>query len=1014
MRNTKNFILNLFANRVLLMGCLVSGMGILTNPNAVYANATSVNYPEVLSEQSVKVSGVVVDEQGISLPGVNVVVKGSSHGTITDFDGMFNLEVMPESILTFSYIGYNTKEIKIQKAQSLKVTLKENTKDLEEVIVVGYGTQRKSDLTGSVVSVKADDVNAVPTSNIAEMLRGQAAGLQVTTGSSRPGGSSSITIRGNRSLTGGNSPLFVVDGVPVNNIDDLNAADIKSIEVLKDASAQSIYGARAANGVILVTTQRGAEGKTQVNFNAYLAVQTLTRNFDLYSGQELAQLRREAGRASNNEEYQDDESLFTADMLDALNNNRFTNWEDLMLSNALQQKYDVSVRSGTKTNKFAASFGYFGQDGMVETSGYQRGTFRVNVDQQLYKNLTVGANVNYVYSKKTQEDGTFNSFITMNPLAPAYDNNGGLLSQTGDNQWNPLWNIRNSCDETFSERFMMNVFADWSIYKGLSYRLNTSLNSRNSERGRYQGRQHEKGKQYLGLASLEDNTQREYLIENIFNYKLDINAANRFDATFVQSVNQIDSKQKIMSGSGFSGDDLKYNQLGSASNVSSNTREMNRRTLLSYMGRVRYYLMDRYLFSASMRVDGSSVFGKNNKYGYFPSASFAWRMNEESFLKEYDQLSNLKLRVSYGAVGNQGIDPYQSQGLVDSYYMQFGEGSPVIGYLPGSQLWNPDLKWETTYSLNTGVDFGFFRNRLSGTLEYYNTQTHDLLMKKKLNQTTGYSSQLVNVGRVENQGFELTLSGQPIITKDFSWSLDGSFSLNRNKIKELTGDKDENGKPVNDLSNNWFVGSSMDVYYDYVFDGIWQLGDDIQNSHMPDAKPGDVKVKDLDQNGELTDADRTIIKKDPKFIASFGTTLKYKGFDLAADFYWVEGVTKRNPYLYEYNSGAGLNGKLNGMKVDYWTPENPSNVAPRPRETGMTYFQVLGYQDASYFRLRNLIVGYTLPKAITQKFRVENFRVYASCTNLFTITDFKSYSPELSAGGYPEPRTFTFGLNLTF
>jgi len=961
------------------------------------------------------ITGTVTDQFGEPMIGVSILVQGTNQGTVTNFDGQYSIEAeSARSILVFSYVGHVTENITVGNQQTINVKLREDTRQLEELVVVGYGTQRKSDLTGSVVSVKADDMNAIPTSSVAEMLRGQAAGVVVTQNSARPGGGSDILIRGKRSLTGGNSPLFIVDGVPVSNIDDFNSQDIQSVEVLKDASSQSIYGARASNGVILITTKRGNNNKTSVDFAAYVGSQQLKRNFEFYNGDEWVQLKREANRSYPDGVYLDDASLF-GNMYPNLVDKKYTNWEELMIKPAIQQKYDLSIRSGGPSTRISASLGYFDQQGMIQPADYQRYNFRFNVDHNFSKTVSVGLNANYTQSSRSQEDEGFSKFITQAPLLSPFDDNGKLINILADSKWNPVWNNQQMQNEQQADRLLLNATFDWEILKGLKYRLNASMNSRNAEQGVYYTSLHERGSTSNGRATLDISQYKDYLIENILTYDKKVNENHSFDATLVQSYNSIRSNSTSMTGYGFVTDDLGYNNIGAASKTDPIIRDITPRKLLSYMGRLRYNMMDRYLFSASARIDGSSVFGANNKWGFFPAASFAWRASEEEFLTEADWLTNLKLRVSYGDVGNQAVSPYQSQGLVNSVFMQFGSGEPFVGYLPGSQLPNPNLKWETTSSLNTGIDFGILRDRISGTVEFYRSVTRDLLMQRSINQITGYSSQLVNIGSVLNQGLEVSLNLIPVKTKEFTWSVDLSFAANKNEILALNGELDAEGKPVNDIANRWFIGKNIDAYYDYQFDGIWQTGDEIPDfgpNYKPE--PGDIKVKDVDGDGLITPEDRIIINRAPAWTGSLGSMLKWKGIDFSFDFYTVQGAIRSNAYLYDANSGGDLHGKLNGIKVDYWTLENPSNTNPRPRDATISYFSSLSYQDASYVRLRNLALGYNFDKKLLKKISVSNLRIYVSATNIWTMTDFLSYSPEVSAGGYPEPKTFVAGLNVSF
>lgn len=986
-----------------------------------------------LSAQNHSVSGVVKDKKGETLIGVTAIVKGTTNGTVSDIEGRYSISsVSANDIIVFSSIGYMNKEVSIDNRSIIDVILEEEDQILNEIIVVGYGTQKKSDLTGSVVSVKADDMNAIPTSSVAEMLRGQAAGIVVTQNSARPGGGSDIVIRGKKSLTGGNSPLFIVDGVPVTSIDDFNSQDIESVEVLKDASSQAIYGARASNGVILITTKSGADNKTVVDFSTYVGTQQLKRNFDFYSGDEWIQLKREANRAYTMEAdgtyateylggdpvdgiYPGDESLF-GNMHPNLVDRNFTDWEDLMIKPAIQQKYDLSVRTGNEKTKITTSIGYFDQKGMVKPSSYNRANARFNLNQKISEKVSIGVNTSYTSSKRKQEDGSFNKFITQSPLLNPTDADGALLPMLADSKWNPIWNNKNMINEMETNRLMMNVTFDWKIIKGLNYRLNASLNSRESERGIYLNSKHEKGSTSGGDATLQLDNTKDYLLENIFTYDYRINTTNKFDVTLVQSVNTINEKRTKMSGYGFTTDDLGYDNIGAASKTDPVARSIIPRNLASYMGRLRYNLAERYLFSASARIDGSSVFGANNKWGVFPAASFAWRISEEQFMQSNSHwLSNLKLRVSYGDVGNQAISPYQSQGLVDNYFMQFGNGNALVGYLPGTQLSNPDLKWETTSSLNLGLDFGMLRNRISGALEYYYSVTKDLLVNRSINETSGYSSQLVNMGEVLNEGVELTLNFVPVRVNNLTWNIDLNFATNKNEILALTGELDVDGKLKNDLANNWFIGHNIDAYYDYEFDGIWQMDDEIPD-YGPNYKPepGDIRVKDINNDNVIDSEDRIIIDRSPDWTGSLSSTVKWHNIDFSFDFYTVQGGIRRNSYLYDSNSGGDLHGNLNGIKVDYWTLENPSNSAPRPRDATISYFSSLSYQDASYIRLRNLSLGYSFSEKLMTPLNISNLRVYATATNLWTQTKFKSYSPETSAGGYPEPKTFVIGLNVSF
>lgn len=965
-----------------------------------------------------KYAGRVVDEKGQPVVGATVLsTTDPTKATSTGLDGSFSLNVPEGDLLQISFVGYATSKIKaVNDGQEHVVVLKEDFQQLDEVIVVGYGTQRRSDVTGSIASVSAEKLNIMPTTNVGEMLRGAAAGVQVSLDNAAPGGSSTVLIRGRRSLSADNTPLYIVDGVPMSSIDDINSNDIASLEILKDASSQSIYGARAANGVILITTKRGLSGKPRISYSGYAAVQDIHRNFEFYNGPEWAAYRKEAYIQAYG--IYDEESCFGGLMKEVLDSGEWVDWEKLMISKAFQQKHDVLVQAGNDKTKYAFGIGLYTQDGMVLNSGFKKLSGRLNIDQKITRTLSMGANLSYSRAWKETADGSFNLFVTMPPLAKVYEDDGVTLrkdvTEAGESHYNPLWNINHAENRSKTDRYIINLFADWKICKDLSYRLNTSMNARNVDSSSYLGLEHTTGESTQGKATSTTSAYFDYLLENIFNYAKELGSGHRLDATLMQSINVITWKSLGVNGTGFANDDLSYNAIGSALEYGVPSYQLSERRMVSFLGRIRYNYRDRYLFTAALRVDGSSVFGRNNKFGYFPSASFAWRASEEAFLKEVDWLSNLKLRLSWGQVGNQGVSPYTTLGLTDKYMTEFGS-TTAVGYLPNTTLSNPNLKWETSTSTNVGLDFGFFDGRLSGSLEFYNTLTSDLLIYKSLSQSTGYVNQLVNLGKVRNRGIEATIHSTPLKIKDFQWNVDITYAKNDNRIIQIDGSLDENGNPANDVNNKWFIGQPMNVYYDYVFDGIWQIGDDISGSHMPDAEPGSIRIKDTDGDQVITDNDRIIMKRDPDWVGSVSTSFLYKGFDLSAELYLSMGGTMYNPYLTSFTQGGDMTGKRNGIRRNYWTVNNPSNEAPAPNMTqAPAYISSLGYQDASYVRLRNVQFGYTFPKKIANRIAMQQLRLYVTFTNLWTDTEVLGYGPEQTPGDYPEPRTMLFGVNITF
>lgn len=944
------------------------------------------------------------------------MVKGTQNAAITDENGEFSITAETGNTLLVNMLGYMDHEQTLGSSSVINILLTQNNTLLDEIVVVGYGVQKRSDITGALSSVDVEKAKNVPSTSVAEMLRGTAPGIQVNLSSAAPGGSSSILIRGRHSLSGDNAPLYIVDGVPMSSIDDVNGNDIASIEVLKDASSQAIYGARAANGVVLITTKRGTSGKTKVSYDGYAAVQTTNRNFEFYNGEQWAAYRHEA--YFNAYGYFDEDDCFRGFMKDVLDSGEFIDWEAAMIKPAIQHKHDILVQGGTDKTKMAVGLGFYDQYGMVPGSGFKRLSGRLNLDQKLSDKISIGANISYSRGLKKTADGTYNSFIVMPPLAKIYDDNGNLLedvTEAGESHTNPMWNIANSTNKTVQNRLMVNMFADWKIVKGLSYRLNASMSHRDVDSGSYQGLEHSTGKNTNGKAVVSNSDTYDYLLENILNYTNDFKGGHHFDATLMQSINVITAKSTGYTATGFANDDLGYNAAANAIEYGKPTWSITERHILSFLGRARYNYKDRYLLTVAARVDGSSVFGKNNKYGVFPSAAFAWRINNESFMKgTSDWLNNLKLRLSWGSVGNQGVSPYTTLGSTSSYYFRFGD-ELAVGYLPDTELYNPDLRWETSSTLNIGIDFGFFKDRINGSIELYDTQTSDLLVNRSINQVLGYTTQMTNLGKVQNRGVEIALNTVPVSTRDFSWNLDFSFSRNVNQIKRISGEVDSDGKPLNDVNNKWFIGYPVNVHYDYKFDGIWQLDDDIANSHMPTAKPGSVKVADTNGDGTVTDADKVIMSRDPDWLGAIATSINYKGFDLSATLNISYGGTFYNSYLTSFNQGGDLTGKRNGIRRNYWTKFNPSNEAPAPNMNAVpAYATALGYQDASYLRLRNVTLGYNFPSKLIEKAKMSSLRLYVTCNNLWYYTKVLGYGPEQSPGAYPEPRTFLFGVKIAF
>ncbi|MFD1161412.1 SusC/RagA family TonB-linked outer membrane protein [Hwangdonia seohaensis] len=1010
---------------------------------SLFLFATAVAWAQ--SEKTI--TGTVLSaEDNMPLPGASVIVKGTTNGTSTDFDGKFSFSVSNNAtILMVSYLGYQTKEVAITTG-ALTILLNIDQNVLDEVVVVGYGTQKKSDLVSAVATTDLRKATQTPTSDVNEMLRGRISGLQVDVGggSLRPGGTSEIIFRGRGSIEGNVSGIYVVDGVVRDGgIEDINPDDIESVEFLKDASAQAIYGSRAVNGVVLITTKRGKTDKVNVAYHGYVTTQSIERNFDVYSGQEFAQLRREARRTNNGDgtEYLDDEDIFSAIELESIENNEFTDWEDELQKNGTINSQSISVNGGTESTQVFGSINYFRQDGIIPTSSYVRKNLRLNVDQKISDKISARFDINLV-NDKTERAANIN-VITFSPLGRAYDDEGNLTQYPSGEDGtaiNPLWNLRESDDDERGNDFVVNFIPSYQITKNLKYQLTTSVTRKNSERGRYLSSLHSSGQTDRGIASINNQLREAFFIENILTYDKEFNADHKFNLTLVQAVDENKFTQTFTVGTGFPNESLGYDGITNA--IGNITAERNKSTIrtASFMGRLRYNLFDKYLFTGTFRRDGASVNAKDFKWTDNPAGAFAWKMHKESFLENVDAIQELKLRLSYGSLANALKVPYASLFTAEGQNYIFDDGITASGYAPSVILPNPGLEHEKITTLNVGLDFSLFKRFLTGDINYYDARTKNLLLRRGVPSITGYQYTFFNAGELQNTGIELSITANLINTDDFKWSVSTNWSNNKNKLIELYNDGE--GNPIlDDDTYGYFVGQSTSVIRQYAFDGIWQEGDDFANAPQanPDSSipqdnlaPGDIKIKDTNgvddegnvtgvPDGKITPEDRVFTDSNPDWFGSISSTLSYKGFELFIDFYAVEGATKVNPFLSDFNNGGTLSSKLNGVKVPYYTPENPSTTYPRPNfDSAPLYLNSLAVKDASYIRLRTLSLGYTLPESVFSKLNINEVKLYVTGTNLFTDTDYIGYSPEVNIRntfsnadtGYPDATSFTFGVKV--
>ncbi|PCJ96501.1 MAG: SusC/RagA family TonB-linked outer membrane protein [Flavobacteriaceae bacterium] len=977
------------------------------------------------------VTGVVTDENGVPLPGASVVEKGTTNGTVTDFDGNYSIEAAGDATLIFSYIGYKAIEVAVDGQATVNASLETDASQLDEVIVVGYGTQRKKDITGAITSVSGDDLNITRESNALNALAGKVAGLDVGISSTAPGSSPNLLIRGRSSLNFSNEPLIVLDGIPLEgNLSDINSADIASVQVLKDASSAAIYGARGANGVILITTKRGKVGKARFTYDTYYGFSEVAETYDVWDADQYVNNRREANRSADEQADGVTPGTYTlpsaADVLEPLqlaayNAGINTDFFDLGLHNGKQVSHQLGVSGGSEKVRYALSLSYFEQEGVYKLADYKRYTFRSNIDVNATDKLKFGLSQQINFSKRNSYDA-LGGIMRNSPLVTPYDENGvATLDPISDGlRWNFLSNETpgNYVDERVNYRYLANIFASYQILDELKFTLNLQPQFESIADNDYRASQSANRTGALSQANKDKRENTAYTIENILNYSKVFKDDHSLDATFLYSFQETKRDFLRLRTSGPASDSQLFNNLSDASQVDSRDSSLETEGWTSYMGRFNYGYKSKYLLTLTGRYDGSSKLSEGNKWGFFPSASFAWRILEEDFLSDQTVFSDLKLRTGYGQVGRNPISPYATLGGIERFEGSFGS-NPAFGFQP-EDIANPDLKWETTTTFDIGIDFAFANNRISGAIDYYTGNTNDLLLNRVLPATSGFESILQNVGETKNSGFEVVLSTVNINTEDFKWTTNFNFSTNKSEIVSLLDSTSD------DIGNGWFIGESLSVDYDRVFDGIWQLEEEALADSFG-RRPGDIKLKDVNGDGVLNDDDRQIIgQRDPKWIGGLTSKIEYKGLDFTVALYTRQGNITRSRAL----SDISIFGRYNDLDLDYWTPENPSNTFPRAnadRERPLDR-NVLSYVDGSFVRIRNITLGYNFDAKVAEYLGLEKFRLYATAQNpfLFTSADLKGYDPETGRGNLDDgilnlsndytatPRTILFGLNVSF
>ncbi|MBC7920540.1 MAG: TonB-dependent receptor [Ferruginibacter sp.] len=969
-----------------------------------------------------KLTGEVRDSTNNEvLIGAIVSVNNLRQVQQTDVNGRFEMVLEPGSYqVSFSYVGFSpvVKEVQIREdgAATLNVRMAPAKTYLNEIVVIGYGRQKKRDVTGAVSSVSSQDIGEIPVTNPIQALKGKAAGVDVFNGGNEPGSAINILIRGERSIGADNRPLVVLDGIPIiDGFNEINPNDIASVEVLKDASAAAIYGSRASNGVVLLTTKRGSAGKTRIAYDGYYGLTSVINKLDLMNGEQFAQLRREANRTvTANGSYPDDTRIFDNIGLESIAQGRSTDWQDFTYQSGYRQNHQLSLNGGGEKTRFAASVNYFDEKGIVGNSAYNRASFRINLDHEANDKIKFGLSSFGSRSKQqlTQND-LFDNVLRLNPLGVPYDEEGNIrFRPTNDESQrvNPLSDIANSLNEQFKTRVFASLFGEYQITRDLSYRLNVGPDAQFVNTGYFYGTNTTNTQGGSSAAGVDNANTLSLTVENILNFNKNFGDNHSLSTTLVQSYQNQVIRADRTSVRRLPYDSQTYNNLGSAGEISGVGTNYQQWTLLSYTARINYQYKDRYLLTVTGRADGSSRFAEGNKWGFFPSAALAWRISDEPLLKTAATISDLKLRLSYGETGNTGIQPYQTFSKLSSSSYVFGtSGAP--GFLPGS-ISNPSLRWETTKQFNVGLDFGVWNNRVVGAIDYYVSNTTDLLLPRSIPSSTGFTSVLENIGSTRNKGLELAVSTNNFISTDgFQWKTDFNFSRNRNKITELFG----NGK--DDVGNGWFIGKPINVFYDYRKIGIWQT-DEAENAQKFGFSPGIIKIEDANQDGKYDANDRVILgSPSPGWTGGMTNRFSYRGLEFSIVLHTRQNYLTNSQW---YENNNRLAGRYNNLDVNYWTPENPTNDNPRPNVSQESVFlgSTLAYKDVSFVRVRNMALSYALSDNLVKRLRLTGLRITLTGENPFTFTAYQGLDPEFESNGeralYPSTKMYLVGLNATF
>ncbi|WP_345232729.1 TonB-dependent receptor [Olivibacter ginsenosidimutans] len=990
--------------------------------------------------------GQVVDEHGVALEGATVLLKNTTIATQTDSKGIFRLQVPNQqriTVLIVRSVGYVSQEIPVSGTEKVKVVLKEEQTSLNQVVVIGYGTQKKSDITGSVSSIKSSDFNKGTNTTFDQMISGKASGVQIIQNSAEPGGGVSVRIRGASSINAGSSPLYVIDGLPIDNapavtggganfdaprvprnpLAALNPADIESIEILKDASATAIYGARGANGVVIVTTKKGKEGATQVSYNASTGLQQVAHKIDLLTTSEYKDVLNgiiDAGGGA--ETYRIGDDLSTTD------------WQDEVFRKAIIQNHALSLSGGNNKTKFYTSFNYFDQQGVVKSTGFKRYSAKLNLSTAVTDKLETGVSLNVSYTRDdyapggfgiNAESGTIYSMLNFDPTLALRDANGVYTLSPFLDMDNPLALLEGANALANTYRTFGTAYAKYQLLPGLSAKINLGGDFSNQKRDVYVSRITRVGGPLGGSASILQGTLSNYLVEGTLNYDRQWNE-HTVSAVLGATTQRFITDNTNQNARNFPSDLTgTYNTgLGDQSTYRLGSERRTNR-LQSYLGRINYTFKDKYLLTGSFRMDGSSRFGTNNKFGYFPSFALGWKLHQETFMQGATAISNLKPRLSWGQTGNQEIGDYAAITTFSTGPSAILDDQLVTTTQP-ARIANPDLKWETTEQFNIGVDFGLFNERISGTIDYFQKKTFNMLLDLPIPTTTGFTSILSNVGSIRNTGWDFGITTQNLIG-DFAWTTNINLSTLHNNVLNLGGIGQIITGDAGQTNQVFIIREGLPVYsfYGYQIDGIWQTDDDFSVTRDPVA-PGDIKYHDSNGDGVVNADDRTILGNSfPKLTWSLGNNFSYKNWQLSVFLEGVEGIKMLNNNLVDaYFPVQFRRNRFAEPYLNRWTPEHPSDKYPsfvNPTGQGSKLVNSYTVEDASYLRLRTLTLAYNLP--LNKKY-MRNLGVSLTAENLFTISDYSGFDPTVNPNGgafnridfnaYPMAKTFILGVSVDF